>query len=68
MCAATGLIAGIISLGENASGGMEHSDTRVSRGDESFSEEEARAANSDETTGVGGKGCEAARGEGGRVG
>lgn len=27
MCAATGLIAGIISLGENVSSGMEHSDS-----------------------------------------
>lgn len=27
MCEATGLITGIISLGENVSGGMEHSDS-----------------------------------------
>lgn len=39
---------------------------RVSRGGESFSEEEAGAANWDETTGVGGKGCEGRREREGR--
>lgn len=53
MCAATGLIAGIISLGENASGGMEHSDS-VSHEETNLSAKGARAANSDETTAEGG--------------
>lgn len=49
MCAATGLIAGIISLGENVSGGMEHSDS-VSHEETNLSVKAAPAANSDETT------------------
>ena len=68
MCAAAGLIAGIISLGENASGEMEHSDARVSRGDESFSEEEAGLLTRMRQREWEGRGVRRRRGEGGREG
>lgn len=49
MCAATGLIAGIISLGENVSDGMEHSGS-VSHEGTNLSGKGGPAANTDETT------------------